>query len=88
MLTALVVAGLALIAVVLVVFSALCVAIRREDHSPRLTSRPPTAGTAITRRIAGLSVRRAAAPAPQGQPEPRPALWAAPLPPDSDHERR
>jgi hypothetical protein len=88
MLTPLVVLSLALAAVGLLVFAALCIAIRREDRSPRLTSRPPTAGTAITRRIAGLSIRRAAPPSPGGQPQPRAALWAAPCPPDSDHERR
>jgi len=86
MLTALVVAGLALAVVGLVLFAALCLAIRREDRSPRLTSRPPTAGTAVTRRIAGLSVRRAVPPARASRPEPRPALWPARCPPDSDHE--
>jgi len=86
MLTALVVASLALAIVGLVLFVALCVAIQREDHSPRLSSRPPTSGTAVTRRIAGLSVRRATPSAPR-QPEPRAALWPA-RPPGSDHEGR
>jgi len=88
MLTALVVVSLALAVAGLVLFVALCLAIRREDRSPRLTSQPPTAGTAVTRRIAGLSVRRATPPAPRGQAEPRAALWPGRCPPGSDHEGR
>jgi hypothetical protein len=78
--TALVVLSVVLAVVGLVTFVALCLAIRREDHSPRLTSRPPTAGTAVTRSIAGLCVRRAEAATPTIQPEPRTALRPAPWP--------
>jgi hypothetical protein len=88
MLTAFVILGLALAVVGLVVFIAICVAIQREDHSARLSSRPPTAGTAVTRRVAGLSVRRASPPAASGRPDLRPALWASRYPPDSCQERR
>jgi hypothetical protein len=88
MLSVLVLLGLALAVVGLVVFIALCVAIQREDHSARLASRPPTAGTAVTRRVAGLSVRRAAPPTTSGRPDLRPALWASRYPPDSGQERR
>jgi hypothetical protein len=88
MLTVLVVAGLVLVVAGLALFVALCLAIRREDRSPRLTSQPPTAGTAMTRRIAGLSVRRAASPARANRSEPRPALWPARYRSESDHEGR
>jgi hypothetical protein len=87
MFTALLVLGLAGAVAGLVLFGALCLAIRREDHSLRLTSQPPTTGTAISRRIAGLSVRRATPPAPHGQPEPRPTFWPT-RPHNSDHEGR
>lgn len=87
MFTALFMLGLALAVAGLVLFGALCLTIQREDHSPRLTSQPPTSGTAVTRRIAGLSVRRAVPHAAGGQPEPRAALWPA-RPPGSDPERR
>jgi hypothetical protein len=87
MFTALLVLGLTLAVAGLVLFGAICLAIRREDHSPRLTSQPPTGGTTITRRVVGLSVRRAAPPAPRSQPEERAALWPA-RPHDSDHEGR
>jgi hypothetical protein len=88
MLTALIILGLGLAVVGLVVFITLCVAIQREDHAARLSSQPPTAGTARTRRIAGLSVRRADPPAQSRQPAPRAALWPARYPPDSDHDGR
>jgi hypothetical protein len=88
MFSALVILVLALAVVGLVVFIAICVAIQREDHCPRLSARPPTAGTAVTRRVAGLSVRRAAPSAASGQPDLHPALWASRYPPDSDQERR
>ena len=88
MLSALVILGLALAVVGLVLFIALCVAIQREDHRPRLSSRPPSAGTAVTRRVAGLSVRRAAPPATSRRTDLRPALWARRYPPDSGQERR
>ena len=87
MFIALLVLGLAGGVAGLVLFGALCLAIRREDHSPRLTSQPLTTGTAVTRRVSGLSVRRATPPAPGSQPEPRAALWPA-RPPSSDPERR
>jgi hypothetical protein len=87
MFTALLVLGLAFAVAGLVLFGALCLAIRREDHSPRLTSQPPTTGTAVTRRVAGLSVRRAIPPTPHNQPAPRATLWPA-RPHDSDHEGR
>jgi hypothetical protein len=79
--------GLALVVAGLVLFGALCLAIRREDHSPRLTSQPPTTGTAVTRRVAGLSVRRATPSTPHNQSAPRAALWPA-RPHDSDHQGR
>jgi hypothetical protein len=88
MLTALVVASLVLAAAGLVLFVVLCLAIRREDRSPRLTAQPPTAGTAVTRRIAGLSIRRATPPAQSGLAKPRAALWPTPCPRDSDDEGR
>jgi hypothetical protein len=84
MLTALVAASLVVAVVGLVLFAGLCVAIQREDHSPRLPSRPPTAGAAFTRRVSGLSVRRAAPPVPRRQSEARAALWPA-RPPDAPH---
>jgi hypothetical protein len=87
MLSALVILGLALAVVGLVLFIALCVAIQREDHRPRLSSRPPSAGTAFTRRVAGLSVRRAVPPA-TSRTDLRPTLWASRYPPDSGQERR
>jgi hypothetical protein len=87
MLSALVILGLALAVIGLVVFIALCVAIQREDRSARLSSRPPTAGTAVTRRVAGLSVRRAARVVTTSPPDLRPALWAGRCPPDSSQER-
>jgi hypothetical protein len=87
MLTVLLVASLVLAAAGLVLFVGLCLAIRREDHSPCLTAQPPTAGTAVTRRIAGLSVRRAPA-APSGLAKPRAALRPARPWPDSDNEGR
>jgi hypothetical protein len=80
------VASVALAVAGLVLFGALCLAIRREDRSPHLTCQAPTAGTALTRRVAGLSVRRAPPSAPE--PEPRADLWAAPCPPGSDQEGR
>jgi hypothetical protein len=88
MLTALVILGLAPAVVGLVLFMALCVAIQREDRSARLSSRPLTAGTAVTRRVAGLSIRRAAPPATSSRRDLRPTLWASRYPPDSGHERR
>jgi hypothetical protein len=86
-LTVLLVLGLAFVVAGLVLFGALCLAIRHEDHSPRLTSQPPTTGTAVTRRVAGLSVRRATPPTPGDRAERRAALWPA-RPHDSDHEGR
>jgi hypothetical protein len=62
MLNALVLIILVLAAVLFVLFVALCLAIRKEDRDPYLTTRPPTIGAAITRRIAGLTVRRPAEP--------------------------
>jgi hypothetical protein len=88
MLSALVILGLALTVVGLALFIGLCVAIQREDHSTRLSSRPPTAATAVTRHVAGLSVRRTAPPTTGSQPDLRPALWASRYPPNSDQERR
>lgn len=88
MLTALIVAGLVLAVAGLVLFAALCLAIRREDRSPRLTTRPSTAGTAVTRRIAGLNVRRAATAAQSGLPKARATSWPARHSPESDHEGR
>lgn len=88
MLSALVILGLALVVVGLVLFIALCAAIQREDRSARLSSRPPSAATAVTRRVAGLNVRRAAPPTSGIRPDCRPALWASRCPPDSGHERR
>ena len=88
MLSALVILGLALAVVGFVLFLALCVAIQREDHRPRLSSQPPIAGTAVTRRVAGLSIRRAAPPATGIRPDLRPALWASRCPRDSGQERR
>ena len=63
MLNALILAMFALAAVLAAAFVALCLAIRHEDRSPSLTTRPPSASAAIVRRIAGLSVRRLAGPA-------------------------
>ena len=88
MLSALVILGLALTVVGLVLFIALCVAIQREDRSARLSSRPPTAATAVTRRVAGLSVRRSAPPITGSRRDLRPALWASRYGPNSGHERR
>jgi len=88
MLSALVILGLALTVVGLALFIGLCVAIQREDHSARLSSRPPTAATAVARRVAGLSVRRTVPPASGSQPDLRPALWASRYPPNSGQERR
>ena len=88
MLSALVILGLALAVVGLVAFIALCVAIQREDHSARLSTRPPTSSAAVTRHIAGLSVRRAAPPTTNRPADLRPALWASRYPPDSGHDRR
>jgi hypothetical protein len=88
MLTIVILAILALAAVGLVLFVALCLAIQREDHSARLASRPSTGATAVTRRVSGLCVRRAEPPTPGDRPEPYPALWPAPWPRGSDHEGR
>jgi hypothetical protein len=88
MLSVLVILGLALAVVGLILFIALCVAIQREDRSARLSSRPPSAGTAVTRRVAGLSVRRPAPPDLGNRPDLRPALWASRCPPNSGHKRR
>jgi hypothetical protein len=88
MFAALLVLGLALAVAGVVVFVALCLAIRHEDHSPRLTSRPPTARTAVTRRVAGLSVRRAVPPIERVQPELDAAPWPPPWLSSSDPERR
>jgi hypothetical protein len=49
--------ALVLAAVLLVLFVMVCVAMRHEDHR-HLDTRPPTAGTALARRVAGLHVRR------------------------------
>lgn len=87
MLSALVILGLALAVVGLVMFIALCVAIRREDRSARLSSRPPSTGTAVTRRVAGLSVRRATPATTSSPPDLRPALWASRCPPNTSQER-
>lgn len=78
MLTILTLAVLALAVVFSVLFAALCLAIRREDRTPRLTTQPPTLGAAITRRIAGLSVRRPAPPVPDEELDPHLVLRAPP----------
>jgi hypothetical protein len=86
--TALIVASLVLAVAGLALFVALCLAIRREDRSPRLTTQPPTARTAVTRRIAGLNVRRDATAAQSGMAKPRAMSWPAPHSSESDHEGR
>ncbi len=85
MLNVLVLAIVVLAAVLFVLFIALCLAIRKEDRSPRLASRPPSAAAALARRIAGLSVRRSAAPT-SAQPDPRLALSGSV--PSERNERR
>jgi hypothetical protein len=85
MLIVIVLAILLLASALLVLFVALCLAIRREDHSARLASRPTTTGAAFTRRIAGLSVRRSAAQV-SAQPDPRLALSGSA--PSERNERR
>jgi len=59
----LILAIVALAVALAILFVALCLAIRKEERGPGLTARPPSAGTAIVRRIAGLTVRRPAGPA-------------------------
>lgn len=83
MLNVLLVAILALAALLLILFGALCLAIRNEDHRPRLDPQPPTFGAALTRRITGLSVR-------YDIPDPpvRPSAALHSSPPDGDRERR
>jgi hypothetical protein len=83
MLNVLVLAILVLAAVLLVLFLTLCAAIRQEDRSPRLDSRPPSACAAIARRIAGLSVHRPAGPDSK-QADPGLALSGSP----EDRKRR
>lgn len=63
MLNTLVLIILALTAVLFLLFVALCLVIQKEDRNPRLTTQAPTIGAAITRRIAGLTVRRPTEPA-------------------------
>lgn len=66
---------LAVAVVVLVLFLALCVAIRNEDRRARLTTRPPTFGAALARRVMGLNVYRPASHRPRDcQRDPRLAL--------------
>lgn len=80
--------ALVLAVAIVAAFVALCLAIRREDRCPRLTSQAPSAGTAATRRISGLYVRRPDQPAPTSRPGPSVVLWPALPPPESDNEGR
>jgi hypothetical protein len=57
MLTVLLLSVFAITGILLVLFAFVCLAIRKEDRAGRLDVRPPTLGTALTRRITGLSVR-------------------------------
>jgi hypothetical protein len=70
MLNVLIPAVLILAGALFVLFVALCLSIRREDRSPRLASRPPSAGASFARHVAGLSVRRPSGPA-NAQPDHR-----------------
>jgi hypothetical protein len=54
-------------AAVLTVFALVVVAVRREDHAARLPVEAPGPMAAAVRRLAGLHVRRAAAPHPAMQ---------------------
>jgi hypothetical protein len=84
MLTVLLLAVLAFAALLLVLFGALCLAIRKEDHGLSLGSQPPTHGTALTRRITGLTVRY-----DLHEPPARPStVLHGPLPPAGEQERR
>jgi len=73
MVEVLILAALAFAVVGVLLFAALCLAIHWEDRSPRLSIRPPSACTALTRRIAGLGVRQPAPPH-HCHPDPRLAL--------------
>src|SRR5215469_2103016 len=44
--------------ILIILFGALCLAIRNEDRPGPLACRPPTLGTAFARCVLGLSVRR------------------------------
>ena len=48
--------------ILIILFGALCLAIRNEDRPGPLTCRPTTLGTAFARCVVGLSVRRTAPP--------------------------
>jgi hypothetical protein len=69
-------------------FIALCLAIRHEDHGPRLSPGPPTAIAAIARRVLGLTVRHPAPPALDQQPGVRLALWPTRQPPEPHRRGR
>jgi hypothetical protein len=86
MLNVLILAIVALAIGLFAAFIALCLAIRREDRSPRLNPQAPSVGTAATRRVAGLCVRRPAPPSEATAPSPSVALWDAPYPPESGPE--
>jgi hypothetical protein len=88
MLDVLILAILALTVVFFVLFVALCLAIRREDRSPRLTPGPPTTVTAVARRVLGLTVRHPAPPTPDQHPGPHLALWGGGHSADPGHEGR
>ena len=60
-------------AILIILFSALCLAIRNEDRPGPLACRPTTFGTAFARCVVGLSVRRTAPPT-QDDPDRGPLL--------------
>lgn len=87
MLNTLLLAILGLAAALVLLYAALCLAIRGEDRGPRLTVRPPSAAAALVRRIAGLSVRRTVGTT-DSQPDPRLALSGSARPSETDPEGR
>jgi hypothetical protein len=60
MLGALLLVVLVVATILIILFGALCLAIRNEDRPGPLARRPPTLGAAFARFVVGLSVRRTA----------------------------
>lgn len=60
MLGALLLVVLVVATILIILFGALCLAIRNEDRPGPLACRPPTLGAAFARFVVGLSVRRTA----------------------------
>jgi hypothetical protein len=60
-------------AILIILFGALCLAIRNEDRPGPLACRPTNLGTAFARCVVGLSVRRTAPPT-QDDSDQRPYL--------------